>query len=476
MDISRRNLLLTASTAALFGSVSSRARAANAPKYFIVVLANGGWDVTYCLDCKVGALTDAGEPTPIEGPEKDEANPFPELEKRGTFGNLTVTVNEKVRPNVSTFFGGTPEFDVNPRYTGCHIVNGIWTGSIAHAPCRMRMFAGTTYEGASDPATMFGYETGQDLPLGTVDMSGLSFPGALAASTGRIGFQSQITALTGTDPANVWKAPGGGAYARQNSAERELVFQYLNDRAATFRGLRGEGDGGHNSHLVDGLLESLKRSKAFNSQSQEAMADLQLGLVPSFDDQIGMALDLLKENLCRSVVLNTGSDWDTHIANSIQQGFYNQLFGAEGSLDPSSGDPPATGLTRLYDDLKKRGMFEDTVVAVISEMTRTPQFNLSQGKDHHAHTSALFFGGPVRGNATSGATDNEFMESKYVDLATGEVSGLDPRDPTGKDPTSPDATYNQYDTLNAGLVKMLGLDNELWFPNVTPFEGFIAKT
>lgn len=426
MHVNRRNFLLASSAAAIFGRSSPSRAAAAPPKNFIVVFANGGWDVTYCLDPKQGALMENGDPTLIEGPADDDSFPAPD-EAVVKFGNLSVQSNPVLRGNADYFFS---------RYgSQSHIVNGIWTGSIAHAPCRIRLFTGSSNQLNPDAATIFGYEAADVEPLGTVDLSGLSFPGPLAASTGRIGFQSQIKAIV--DPHSEWDP----ALFRPSETGQGNIEQYLQARAAAFGSLRA--DGGVNDARVAGLLESRDRAARFKGEGgADALDGLILGQTPSFAEQAVMAADMLERGLCRALVLGTGSDWDTHIQNSSQHGFYENLF---------------DGLTVLATELENRLLLQDTLVVVMSEMTRTPQFNGSWGKDHHAHTSALMFGGTVRGDATSGATDNSNLESVNMNLATGAV------DPAGE--------LCKYDNFTAGILQMLGVESEEWLPGVAPFLG-----
>ena len=96
------------------------------------------------------------------------------------------------------------------------------------------------------------------------------------------------------------------------------------------------------------------------------------------------------------------------------------------------------------------------MVAVLSEMSRTPKRNDALGKDHWPHTSALLLGGPVRGGRVLGATDG-LQESLPMDLATGAV------DPAG--------TLLRYDNLAAGLLAMLDVDPGPWLPGSEPFLG-----
>ncbi len=70
-------------------------------------------------------------------------------------------------------------------------------------------------------------------------------------------------------------------------------------------------------------------------------------------------------------------------------------------------------IAALIDDLKSRGMFEDTLLIVGSEFGRTPMIQNSglekvcNGRDHNVHGySLLLAGGGVKGGTTYGATDD----------------------------------------------------------------------
>lgn len=428
----RRDLLLSA--AALLGAPRlAFGQGGPAAKKLIVVFAEGGWDVTYCIDPKLSCSKD--DSCPIQGPELDEVASNPDdREAVQTFGNIPIVVNDYKRPAVRTFF--------EKWHSRCHVVNGVWTGSIAHEPCRIRILTGT-YDGSKpDMATVTGYTHGSALPLGSVDLSGWSMAGPLASSTGRIGYQSQIAALLDRD--TQFTAPPGIGYQyplfQMDPADEDAVEAFVRARADALRHRFGDG-GGHNDRAIDGLIESLDRGDRFRAQAASILRSLQIGNQASLGDQIDIAVDLLKAEMCQSVTLETRQEWDTHTNNSVQHTSYQQTF---------------LGLTQLMDRLDEEGMLDDTVVAVISEMTRTPLRNAAAGKDHWGHTGALLMGA-VRGDAVSGAT-SELLESQLVDLATGTV------DPAG--------TYNKYDNLCAGLLELVGVDSQEWLPGVTPFRGF----
>lgn len=102
------------------------------------------------------------------------------------------------------------------------------------------------------------------------------------------------------------------------------------------------------------------------------------------------------------VQVNLGrvQQWDTHSAN-----FKN--------LKDRLLPPTDRGISALLDDLKARGLLDDTLVVLAGEFGRTPRIGAStgninspDGRDHWAAVfSAVFAGGGVRGGQAVGASD-----------------------------------------------------------------------
>jgi uncharacterized protein (DUF1501 family) len=70
-------------------------------------------------------------------------------------------------------------------------------------------------------------------------------------------------------------------------------------------------------------------------------------------------------------------------------------------------------ITALIEDLKSRGLFNDTLVVVGTEFGRAPMIqnsgfeNIGKGRDHNVHGfTTLLAGGGVKGGMTYGATDD----------------------------------------------------------------------
>jgi hypothetical protein len=88
----------------------------------------------------------------------------------------------------------------------------------------------------------------------------------------------------------------------------------------------------------------------------------------------------------------SGSQWDAH----------TDIEGNHGKLCPRS-DKPVAGLIQ---DLKQRGLLDQTLVVWGGEFGRTPMSEKSNGRDHNPYGFSMFLaGGGIKGGLTYGATD-----------------------------------------------------------------------
>jgi hypothetical protein len=91
--------------------------------------------------------------------------------------------------------------------------------------------------------------------------------------------------------------------------------------------------------------------------------------------------------------------WDMHADGG---GLNNTYLDYERHLCPQFD----WAFTALLQDLEQRGLLEETVVAVLSEMGRTPRLNGRGGRDHYPTVWTNFLcGGNIRGGQVIGATD-----------------------------------------------------------------------
>jgi hypothetical protein len=114
------------------------------------------------------------------------------------------------------------------------------------------------------------------------------------------------------------------------------------------------------------------------------------------------------------------NSWDTHAANFVW------LRGALPSLDATA--------SALLADLDDRGLLDETLVVLMSDMGRTPQVNPSAGRDHWTYCyTVLFAGAGIRGGTVCGASDAHAAYVKDRPVSTGDICatiyrclGIDP--------------------------------------------------
>ena len=426
MRFSRRDMLLGSLGAAALLTLPrvkrGRAAVGGPARNVIVLLAAGGWDVTYALDPKPGLTT-------IDAP----------LGTTMRYGNLDI-FTDTTRPAVDAYFTAWAPITA--------VVRGVYIRSIAHPECRKRILTGGPTAASPDLAAICAHETGRDRPLPYLVLGDEAFSGPLAASTGRVGDSNQIVALL--DPAQRFPAPPGspqlGSNFQPNGEDVAAIEAYLKARVERDRAVRGAA--GANKRLLDDFVSSLERSeqlKAYASGFGNRGRNLAL------PGQAALAVDALQQGISRSVMMDTRIGWDTHQNNVNQDGFHETLFSALKGLvdDLSTRDGSTTGSK----------MLDETIIVVVSEMSRTPKLNARGGKDHWPVTSAMVIGAGVAGGRAYGGTSNT-LESLAVDYETGDV----------------DAGGNTIQTNNlvAGVLELAGADPAGYFPGVAPLRGFIA--
>lgn len=425
MALSRRSLMM-GGLGALSAGLLSKARSVNAeatrsPKNLIVVLVYGGWDVTYLFDPKPGLATvdvAAGETQIV--------------------GGLPIFTHAS-RPSSRAFFEAHGHTAT--------VVNGIQVQSINHPDCTKRILTGTASESNPDVAAIAAYELAADLPAPYLVLGPTAYTGPLASIAARTGTLTQVKGLL--DPALALPR-ADTSYPRfyPDAAEASLIGDYVKARAERERATRGAA--GYNARRVDDFVRSLDRGESLKSFAGAFGDDFSFTL--DLRVQIDVALRAIQEGLSQSVHLEaTFAPWDTHAGNDLQAVLFEDLMDA---------------LKLLADELTSRPgkqagsrMIDETVVAVVSEMSRTPKLNEALGKDHWPVTSALFFGGGLPGGRSLGATGDN-LEALPVDFTTGAPST--------------EGTIVQYSNLVSSLLGAVGVDPAGYLPNVEPFHALVG--
>ncbi len=421
MGLSRRKMMmggLGALGAGLWGQARPARADGGTAKNLLVVLVYGGWDVTYALDPKPGLTT-------VDVPAGSIQ----------TLGGVPV-FSHASRPNTRAFFEA---YGANST-----IVNGIQVQSINHPDCTKRILTGTASESSPDVGAITAFELAPELPAPYLVLGPTAYTGPLASIAARTGTLSQVKGLMDPSLALPRADPSVDRFLPDVN-EAALVKEYVKARAERERAVRGAA--GYNARRIDDFVRSLDRGESLKGFSGAFGSDFSFTL--DLRVQIDIALRALQEGLSQSVHLEqTFAPWDTHAGNDLQGTLLEDLMDA---------------LTLLADELAARPgkaagsrMLDETVVAVVSEMSRTPKLNAEMGKDHWPVTSALVFGGGLPGGRSLGAT-GESLESLPIDLATGAR-----RD---------DGTILQYSNLVAGLLDAVGVDASSYLPNTEPFHA-----
>jgi hypothetical protein len=430
MMISRRNMLKLAGfgTMAATGAialrnmplrmVSAAPRAALTPRKLITVLVEGGWDTTYVTDPKISN-------TKLDAPTGTARR----------VGGLTIC-SDASRPAVDAFF---------EKYGAqSSIVRGISVASIGHRGCKLRILTGTRDTVNPDVNALVAHYNGGTLPLPYLVVGDTAFSGPYGSESARVGQTGQLISLV--DPAASVRPIEAAALPLQLSdQERGLRDQYNQARLQRVAQVRGAA--GYNQKRIADFTASMRRADSLLLAS-EALGPR--GSVRTLPALAPIAVRALSQGLTYSVMLNTNGPWDTHTDNSLQGELHDSLFGGLSLLlDLLTATPGTTAGSRMIDE---------TVVAVISEMSRTPKLDAVGGKGHWPVTAAMVIGAGVKSGVYGATSDS--MEALAVDFASGA--------------TSSGGRVLETKNFVAGLLTVCGVDAAAALPGAEVFNAFCA--
>jgi hypothetical protein len=425
MNITRRQLCWSSAAAALAMTLPSRRRVARADvsptkKNLIIVLAFGGWDTAYAVDPKPpGGGVDVPAGTIV------------------THGGIDV-LEDATRPSIGGFFTKYASISA--------IVRGIRLPGISHRACMQQILTGQRNETSPDAAAIVAQHNSPELPIPYLVLGDYAFAGPYAASMGRVGARNQLVGVL--DPRAEYALDDRPPLTfTPNRADEDAIRAYTLARSDRERATKGAT--GYNKARIDDFVTSLDRGDRLRDPTIRDALGVR-GTQLDLDHQRGLAVQAIATGLSRTIMLSSQRYWDTHEKNIDQSDSHEFLF---------------DNLTKLVDDLANTQvsagttMLDQTVVAVISEMGRTPKLNGANGKDHWPVTSAMVIGGGVKGNRVYGGT-SATGEAQLCDFATGDVS------PSGR-------TIEPRHFV-AGLVSLCGVDPTNEILGAEAFDAFIA--
>ena len=418
----RRDFLrasLTASLLPLFGGTawSDTEKPIAKPRLFenlFVVMLPGGWDTTYIFE-----------------PKPDNEFVYVPEGEIGVFGNLELWVSD-TRPLAKKFF--------EKYHSISTVVNGVQVRSVAHLPCTRRMLTGKAAPGFPDFASIIGHDLSPEFPVSKLALGNVHFSGAMAHSTVSVGSTNQLMALLSSREA--YSRSPGEAFPEflPTGREGEAIEAYLKSRGE--RELAQRGRLGANRRQIENYLSSLERSQMLRGHADDFGSRGQsLGIAA----QAAIALSAVKSGLTRVVLLQDRANWDTH-ASLTSQGplMEGVFFGLESLID---------GLAESPGNRSGNTLLDESLVVVLSEMSRTPYTALTGGKDHWPYTTVLLVGPQVKSRRFGGSNDN--LIGLDVDFASGDVAS--------------DGRALMAENLLAGILHGAGVDTHAWLQGVDPF-------
>lgn len=422
MAIRRRDVL---GAAASLGVVGLPAVAAGSAKRLVVVLAQGGWDPTLTFNPPLasGAITGAG-------PDLNPDDPN-DVEKLATYDEIQLTTNAARRPHVTAYF--------DEYASSTSVINGLWVGTASHQGGVTRILTGTTDLKNPNVVSLVGQTHGTGRPLAMMDLSSWGQFGDNSSFNARTGVSAQLKALLKPSvrlpvpPEVDYQRPGWEPDATTRLAMDRWLEERQNDAAhAPYEGW---------SDAIVDRQEAIDRAKRLSALPSDAI-DALPGAAGSFLGRATAAAELLSHDVCHSILLDTAFRWDTHANHTRQHAIFDQTF---------------EGLAAMRALLDARGLGDDVVIVVVSELGRTPFRNDDNGTEHWPYTSALIAGPGVAGGKVCGATDDNLV---------GQPVRLD----TGRPDDS--GVLLRYDSFVAGILRATGVDEPL--QTASPFLGFLA--
>lgn len=395
-------------TALLPGLVAAQGRG----RRLVVVHAWGGWDVTFALDPK-----DRAE---VDGPfvDEDALDPTDRATTEVLHG-IPVLCDDRRRPAVTTFFERWGDRTA--------LINGLQIGAVGHPDGVRRILCGSADLARPDLTAILGAHDDGGRAVGNVDLAGAGYPGTLGASGLRVGPGDQLAALL--DPGARPPGPSPVRDTPQGEAEQAAIRAYLREAVERRRPHLGEPG----QAQLDDRLQSLDRAEALHGSSL-VMPQGARGL----EADVQRCLAMLDADLGRAYLLDSRQPWDSHVDQARQHDAYDAFF---------------AGLDALLAGIEAGG-HDDVVVAVVSEMARSPRRNIEGGTEHWPVTSAMLLGAGVNGGRVLGGTDAG-LRARPVDLPTGDLDDA--------------GDLITYDALCAGLLAHCDVDPAAWLPAATPF-------
>jgi len=375
-----------------------------ADEFFVFIHASGGWDVTISLDPR-------NERKGLVDPATSSIMDTPALTR---WKDVVLDADEKtfelVRPSGSSLVFGPAIGDLADLADRLCVINGIAMNTVSHPDGTVFSASGRHLAGGRVPAssidTMIANEFGKEALFPLISAR---FPSSfVGAKLDRRAMPLLVDSIGSV----------GKVLTRSNTsttiAERDAVTAMLTQEAQDLAKISEQ------PLMYQGMalqLESLRKMLASSLKDTFDATKLKAAQ-PAFNYagtfqggnavNAAFAIEAFKRNIVRCVSFQLGG-LDTHNGNyrdqgEIQQELFNVIATMMKVLD---GTPhPTKAGAKLSDH---------THVMVVSEFCRTPQMNISGGRDHYPNNSALVISPKFKRNTAFGRSDPEQLLPMDVD-------------------------------------------------------------
>lgn len=359
-------------------------------KRIVYLVMNGGMSHVDTFDPKPLLVKHNGQAVPGGAPKTERstgslfASPFA-FQRRGQSG---IEVSE-IFPKL----GGLIDH--------CCVIRSMWTEVPNHEPSLFMFNTGTIQPGRPSLGSWLMYGLGSEsrnLPGFVVLCPGMPVVGSPLWSSAFLPavFQGTFLKNTETDPYKLV------AHIRPRSAtevqRRQLdLLRSLNEEHLAARGADSQ---------LEASIEAMETAYRMQTEAPEAFdirKEKPETLARYGDSEIGRSCLLARRLLERGVRMvqvyyGNSQPWDSH-----EDILVHQRLAAK--TDPA--------VASLIEDLRERGMLDDTVVVFGTEFGRTPAVEngsstkLHYGRDHNSYGySIVLAGGGIKGGTVYGATDD----------------------------------------------------------------------
>ncbi len=190
-------------------------------------------------------------------------------------------------------------------------------------------------------------------------------------------------------------------------------YSYRNDHAKRLETVRGLLDTTPRTGLASDVADALAQGHALTDQIQAAVQAYEA--FGSTADYAGGGNEQHIQRNLRDVATLVNYGFDTRIFYTGHGGFdtHGTQGGAEGKHAGLLGRMD-TGLGAFVEDMKAMGVWDQTVIVIISEFGRRNYENGSSGTDHGHGNCFIVVGGAVNGGVYGPDITDEDLEGEYL--------------------------------------------------------------